>query len=122
MSGQEYQPTVAVLDPTAADTALCDVAIGGIATAVATYYDHPVKELVARGSHDLETRDAINVMFTLIADHGLMDETELAPYAGCKPSVLGRRLDRIRGQAAEDPKFKAHLEELAEAAAGEPLR
>ncbi len=121
MSEQEYRPAAEVLAP-ATETMPREVTLGGLVLAVACYYDRPVRELVD-GSHtrDPQLQDARNAMLTLISDNGLMDDQELAQQLGRKPNMLKRRLDRTRDRAAEDPKFKAHLEGLTAAATGEPL-
>jgi|GEM_PF-3738176 len=120
MSEHEHQPAAAVLDPTT-ETAPREVTLGGLVVAVACYYDRTVKELVGGPTRDLDLMDARNAMLTLISDNGLMSDEELAQSIGRKPNMLKRRLDRTRGRAAADAQFKDHLEDLSDAAAGEPL-
>lgn len=94
---------------------------GGIINAVSQYYDVPTEALLAKRAYDRGLNDAQAVMFTLMSDYADLSPKDISKITACSEGNLAGKISRVRARADEDPKFQKHVDQLAQAAAGEPL-
>lgn len=99
-----------------------ELTLNGIIGVVSEYYGTTPEGLLAKDQNDSGISDARAIVFKLASDHTALSHKKIAGLVDRSQGNVSSTIRKVGDRAAQDPKLQAHLEELARAASGEPLR